>query len=705
MKTNLPITNHEIVMDEGVTIVTKTDLKGVITYVNQDFVRISGFSEDELLGHSHNIVRHPEMPVEAFADLWATLGQGKPWNGIVKNRCKNGDFYWVNAHVAPIDDNGRIVGYTSMRTKPSRQQVAAADELYRQFRQGTAKVRLEGGHAVSASPWRRLNFFRRVPDMAVNSQLRLLMAAFLIGFAVAGAVVYNGLGKVQVNGPIYQRVVQGKDLVADILPPPEYLIESYLVVLEMLRAEPAALPALFEKSAQLRQDFDVRHQVWVKDLEPGVMKTLMVEDAYRPGVAFLERRDQAFIPALKAGDREAAERLLPELAALYAEHRAVIDQVVVMANARIAEDEKQAAAIIEENYLLLGGLGLAIVLLVSLLGTMVIRNLQRLLGGDPRYACEITRHVASGNLALRIEVNPLDHSSLLASISHLRGMFRSMLTEIQRNADQVATHAQIMVAVADRVALSSQAQSESTAGVASTTEEVSSSMAQVVDSAAEAHAISVASGNTCENGAAVIHNAVSSMEAIARTVRHSTDTILALGGESQRISSVIMVIREIADQTNLLALNAAIEAARAGESGRGFAVVADEVRKLAERTASATREIAGMIQAIQVGMNEAVSTMEAGVSQVDQGVALANEAGVAIQRIRDSAAKVVTVVASISDALREQGVATENIRSHVERISGLSDENNAVAADVSNGAHQLLETATGMQGTVSRFAV
>ncbi|MCB4358531.1 methyl-accepting chemotaxis protein [Quatrionicoccus australiensis] len=705
MKNNQPVTHREVLMDDGVTIVTKTDLRGSITYVNPDFIRISGFSEAELLGQSHNIVRHPEMPVEAFADMWATLKQGKPWNGIVKNRCKNGDFYWVDAHVAPIDDAGKVVGYTSMRTKPTRQQVEAAEALYRQFREGRAKVRLHAGNLVSTSFLQHINVFRRVLEMAVNSQLYLLMAAFLIGFGVAGAVVYSGLGKVQVNGPIYQRVVQGKDLVADILPPPEYLIESYLVVLEMLRAEPAALPALFEKSAQLRQDFDTRHLVWVNELPAGTIKTLMVEDAYKPGVAFLDLRDQAFIPALRAGNRAAAENLLPRLAALYAEHRAVIDQVVTLANQRIADDERNAAEIISGNYFLLGGLGLGIALIVSLLGGTVIRNLQRLLGGDPRYACEITRHVASGNLGLRIEVEPLDRTSLLASIGHLREMFRNMLSDIQNNADRVATHAHQMVMVADQVALSSQAQSESTAGVASTTEEVSMSMAQVVESAAEAHAISVASGNTCESGANVINSAVISMESIARTVRQSTQSILALGKQSQRISSVIQVIREIADQTNLLALNAAIEAARAGESGRGFAVVADEVRKLAERTSHATSEIAGMIAAIQNGMNEAVGSMEAGVAQVDQGVALANEAGVAIQRIRDSAAQVVTVVADISAALREQGAATENIRSHVERISGLSDENNSVAGDALSGAQQLLETATGMQSTVSRFAV
>jgi methyl-accepting chemotaxis protein len=705
MKTNLPVSNHEVMMEAGATIVTKTDLRGVITYANPDFIRISGFAEEELLGASHNIVRHPEMPAEAFADMWRTLKNGRPWNGLVKNRCKNGDFYWVNAYVAPIDAEGKVVGYTSMRTAPTREQVQAADALYRQMRAGTATLALEGGHLVSKSLWHHLNVFRHVLEMKVTHQLYLLMAAFLIGFAVAGAVVYQGLGKVQVNGPIYQRVVQGKDLVADILPPPEYLIESYLVVLEMTRAQPAELPALIDKSKQLRDDFETRHRVWVAELPEGKLRTLMVEDAYKPGIAFLNLRDQEFIPALQAGNQGAVEALLPRLGELYAQHRKVVDEVVVLANERNADDEKNAAAIIADNYLLLASLGGGIALLVALLGGTVIRNLSCLLGGDPRYACEITRHVASGNLGLRIEVDPLDRTSLLASIRHLREMFRHMLREIQDNADQVAKNASLMAQASDRVVHASREQSESTAGMAATTEQVSASMAQVVDNAAEAHAISVASGNTCDSGAAVIHNAAVSMEKIAATVRESTSAILSLGHESGRISSVVQVIREIADQTNLLALNAAIEAARAGESGRGFAVVADEVRKLAERTASATSEIASMIGTIQSGMQNAVATMENGVAQVDQGVALANEAGDAIQRIRDSAAKVVEVVANISEALREQGEATENIRQHVEHIARLSEENTGVASEASEGSHLLLDTANGMQNTVSRFAV
>ncbi len=705
MKTNLPVTDREVLMDDGTTIVTKTDLKGVITYANGDFIHISGFSEAELLGQSHNIVRHPDMPVAAFADMWHTLKAGKPWNGLVKNRCKNGDFYWVNAHVAPIDEGGKVVGYTSMRTKPSREQVAAAENLYRQLREGRARVRLVGGQAVSTGLLQRLNVFRQVLNLSVRAQLRLLLAAFLVGFLALGWVVFQGLGKVQVNGPIYQRVVQGKDLVADILPPPEYLIEAYLVTLEMARADGASLPALYEKSRQLREDFETRHQVWAKELPAGELKDLMVEEAYRPGIAFLDLRDREFIPALKAGNRSGAEALLPKLAELYAKHRAVIDRVVVLANARNTEDEAGAAAIIQSNYWLLGGLGSAIALVVMLLAATILHNLNRLLGGDPRYACEITRHVASGNLGLHIETDPQDRTSLLASIKHLREMFRQMLGEIQNNADLVAENARRMASVAEQVSLSSQEQSESTAGMASATEEVNASLAQVVDNAAEAHGISVASGHTCASGAEVIERAVRSMEEIAGTVRQSTAAILTLGQESERISSVVQVIHDIADQTNLLALNAAIEAARAGESGRGFAVVADEVRKLAERTSTATQEIATMIQSIQKGMHEAVSTMETGVGQVDQGVTLANEAGEAIRRIRDHAAKVEAVVSAISEALREQGEATADIGGHVTRIARLSEENSSAASETCQGAQDLLATATRMQGTVSRFAV
>ena len=134
MRKNLPVTNVEHLLVDGQFIVSKTDTKGRITYVNPAFIDISGFSEAELLGQPHNLVRHPDMPEEAFADLWETLKSGIPWTGLVKNRCKNGDFYWVLANVTPVLDNGVVTGYMSVRTKPSREQINAVAEIYLRFK-------------------------------------------------------------------------------------------------------------------------------------------------------------------------------------------------------------------------------------------------------------------------------------------------------------------------------------------------------------------------------------------------------------------------------------------------------------------------------------------------------------------------------------------------------------------------------------------
>ncbi|MBK8317216.1 MAG: PAS domain-containing protein [Betaproteobacteria bacterium] len=115
MRNNLPVTNVEIQLDAHTLIVSKTDLKGQITYINKDFIDISGFTEAELIGQPHNIVRHPDMPVEAYIDMWADLKDGRPWTGLVKNRCKNGDHYWVAANATPLRENGQVVGFMSVR--------------------------------------------------------------------------------------------------------------------------------------------------------------------------------------------------------------------------------------------------------------------------------------------------------------------------------------------------------------------------------------------------------------------------------------------------------------------------------------------------------------------------------------------------------------------------------------------------------------
>jgi aerotaxis receptor len=153
MRMNLPVTDHEIELSDTSTIVSATDLQGNITYANPYFIQISGYSAQELIGAPQNILRHPDMPAEAFADFWQTIRSGRSWSGMVKNRCKNGDYYWVLANVTPVIENGSTVGYMSVRTKPNRAQVAQAITLYARMKAGkTHGIALSQG-AVVRTGW------------------------------------------------------------------------------------------------------------------------------------------------------------------------------------------------------------------------------------------------------------------------------------------------------------------------------------------------------------------------------------------------------------------------------------------------------------------------------------------------------------------------------------------------------------------------
>ncbi len=182
MRQNLPVTQVEYVLHDSETIVSKTDLQGNITYANDAFIRISGYTETELIGAPQNILRHPDMPAEAFADLWRTIKAGKSWTGLVKNRCKNGDFYWVEATAAPLIKDAQVIGYTSIRVKPSRQQINAAEAAYRAINNGDRRLQVYEGAAIPRRRWNPLQWHAR---LSISTRLM----SFVIVMALLNAAI------------------------------------------------------------------------------------------------------------------------------------------------------------------------------------------------------------------------------------------------------------------------------------------------------------------------------------------------------------------------------------------------------------------------------------------------------------------------------------------------------------------------------------
>ena len=290
--------------------------------------------------------------------------------------------------------------------------------------------------------------------------------------------------------------------------------------------------------------------------------------------------------------------------------------------------------------------------------------------------------------------------------------FNRLLDRLQASFREISSHTEAVNTAANRVAnashemsIASGHQSEAASSMAATVEEMTVSINHVADRAGEANQLSTASGELAHKGEGIIGDTVAGINSIAETVRHASEQISRLEQQSERINNVVSVIKEVADQTNLLALNAAIEAARAGEQGRGFAVVADEVRKLAERTTQSTQEIASTILEMQAGAQAAVQGIHAVVERVDTGVSRAEQANQAIQEIGDGSRRTVDMVGDISDAIREQSVASTAIAQQVEKIAQMSEENSAAAQSTSDTAGELAHLAQEMQQVVAQYRV
>ncbi|ROL69824.1 methyl-accepting chemotaxis protein [Pseudomonas chlororaphis] len=351
-------------------------------------------------------------------------------------------------------------------------------------------------------------------------------------------------------------------------------------------------------------------------------------------------------------------------------------------------------------------LTLCVVLVLGLLllvaqGYWVTRSIMKPL----HVARQIADSIAHGNLSESIPepANRDEAGMLIRSLAVMQRDLRGMIEVVRNNAQGVTRMSQQLSQGCHEVATSSQQQSSAAGTMSAATSEMTASIEEITRHAG--HALEMASGAEAlaKNGGRVIHQVVSDMDEIARSAQQSAQVIRTLDKESEGIFSIIQVIKGIADQTNLLALNAAIEAARAGEQGRGFAVVADEVRSLAGRTSASTQEIASMVARIQQNTREAVTSMEAGVAQVDKGMAVTADVERAIREILDATLSTTQLVNDITRTIGEQGLASNEIAHQVEMIAGMSATNTRIIGQTAGATDELTALANQLTQSVDRF--
>ncbi|MBA5868743.1 MAG: HAMP domain-containing protein [Nitrospira sp. CR2.1] len=543
-------------------------------------------------------------------------------------------------------------------------------------------------------------------NLSIVGRLYLLMAIFTAGYLGFGALAYTTLSDLKVNGPLYGEIVQNKDLVADILPPPLYVRGTLLTVYQMVEEKDSEkLKQLARQFADQRTEFESRVSYWKTALPEGALRDGLFKRVVPTGQTFLHAIETQFLPALSAADRTKAKSILEfTLTPMFEAHHSAVEAVVQVSTSGVVEVEKRAATVIAErtrSLVLLACGTLALVLAIGLL-------LRSVLHKSLTTIVTVCKDLAEGegNLTKRV---PAEGSDELAQLGHYLnefiGKLQHMMGQVAHVTDKVASASVELSATAQEISKGTDTLTSRASQTAAAVEEMNSTVGQVAQNSGKAAGLAQETVKTAQEGGTVVTSTISGMQQLSEAVSSSATIISDLGKSSDQIGEIVRTIEDIADQTNLLALNAAIEAARAGEQGRGFAVVADEVRKLAERTTKATKEIGDMIRQIQQDTRGAVESMQQGTQKVTAGVDLVNKTGDALSQIVRMVSESADMIRQIAVASEEQSVATQQIAGDIENVAKVTKESSSGAHESAKASHDLSQLAVELQGIVGRFKI
>jgi len=511
-------------------------------------------------------------------------------------------------------------------------------------------------------------------------RLKIATSLYVFGGLIAVAVIAGALfagnvvNKVRVGGELFNRISDDKDFIADILPPPLYIVEAYLMAnLAVRNVESVAV--MKERFAKLHKDYDARMAHWrASDLHEA-LKAKLEGKADKASQAMWQAIEQVLLPALGNIDSFTAEKALWDLDKIYKEQRGIIDELVNDASVMQAKLEARTAR--ELSTALYIGAAILIVLLaiiaigVVFLNRMAIRPLSGLLHplgsiAEGNFTVDVPgreRHDEVGQIAAAV-------AALSAKVSGALSAVKNSGREVTNASAEIATST---IDLSKRI----EEQAASLEETSSAVEELSATVRKNAENARQASSDADVARSVADRGGEVVSQAVSAMARIEES--------------SRKISDIIGVIDEIARQTNLLALNAAVEAARAGEAGRGFAVVASEVRSLAQRSSQAAKDIKDLI------------TNSNG--QVKDGVELVNRAGESLTGIVESIQKVAAVVSDIANASVEQATGIDQINRALSQMDEVTQKNSALVEENAATAKTLENQAKMMDEQVAVFQI
>jgi methyl-accepting chemotaxis protein len=587
-------------------------------------------------------------------------------------------------------------------------------------------------------------------NINIGKKLIMLLAVFIMGYAIFSSVSFSILNNLRIHGNLYNQIVMSKDLIADVLPPPGYIIEAYLNVLQaMEETDPARIDYFLTELKRHEADFKERHKFWISEplLEQGALRDAMIKGAYDPAISFYDVVFSKFIPALQSGNREYARDLVRgELKTLYTTHRQSVDQVVRGAteNYRKTEDLANTAVRHDTNVLFTIAfvvITIAIILCLAIRFSIVrpIVKVTDTLRDISEGEGDLTRTIAInstdevGHLALyfnetlkkirNLVVIIKDQTSSLSSVSgELSSVSRQLASgaeETGSQSDTVANTAEQMAMNINAMATGAEQASVSANEVAGAAELMSSNMNTVAAAIEQMSAsISEISNNTSE-----VHSVATNA---SNKATEATSVMSTLGAAAKEIGQVTDVIKKIADKTNLLALNATIEAASAGEAGKGFAVVAGEIKELANQSAKSADDIARRIEGIQSGTNNAINvinevsgiieninrSVEIIATHVSEQTKAANEISNNVSQANSGSKRVASAIGEVAkganDVSKNAGQAASgatNVSQSILSVSSVAKQSTQGALQINQSATDLSQIAGDLKSTVSKFKV